>query len=103
ITASAIGNATEWFDYGIYAYGVSYIAESIFPGDAASTTLLAFMTFAVSFLVRPIGGLVWGAARRSHRTPTDIGDHHPALFCDRVVGARADGGPENDPGLLHRW
>ena len=24
ITASAIGNATEWFDYGIYAYGVSY-------------------------------------------------------------------------------
>jgi MFS family permease len=61
ITASAIGNATEWFDYGIYAYGVSYIAESIFPGDAASTTLLAFMTFAVSFLVRPIGGLVWAA------------------------------------------
>jgi MFS family permease len=60
ITASAIGNATEWFDYGIYAYGVSYIAESIFPGDAASATLLALMTFAVSFLVRPIGGLVWG-------------------------------------------
>jgi MFS family permease len=58
ITASAIGNATEWFDYGIYAYGVSYIAESIFPGDAASATLLAFMTFAVSFLVRPIGGVV---------------------------------------------
>jgi MHS family proline/betaine transporter-like MFS transporter len=60
ITASAIGNATEWFDYGIYAYGVSYIAESIFPGNAASATLLAFMTFAVSFLVRPVGGLVWG-------------------------------------------
>ena len=25
IAASALGNATEWFDYGIYAYGVTYI------------------------------------------------------------------------------
>jgi MFS family permease len=60
IAASAIGNATEWFDYGIYAYGVTYISAAIFPGDAASATLLALMTFAVSFLVRPLGGLVWG-------------------------------------------
>src|SRR3954465_603192 len=60
IAASAIGNATEWFDYGIYAYGVSYISAAIFPGDTQSATLLALMTFAVSFLVRPLGGLVWG-------------------------------------------
>jgi MFS transporter, MHS family, proline/betaine transporter len=60
IAASAIGNATEWFDYGIYAYGVTYISAAIFPGDAAHATLLALMTFAVSFLVRPLGGLVWG-------------------------------------------
>ena len=60
IAASAIGNATEWFDYGIYAYGVTYISAAIFPGDAAQATLLALMTFAVSFLVRPLGGLVWG-------------------------------------------
>ena len=60
IAASAIGNATEWFDYGLYAYGVSYIAAAIFPGDPASATLLALMTFAVSFLVRPLGGMVWG-------------------------------------------
>jgi MHS family proline/betaine transporter-like MFS transporter len=60
IAASAIGNATEWFDYGIYAYGVTYISAAIFPGDTQSATLLALMTFAVSFLVRPLGGLVWG-------------------------------------------
>lgn len=60
IGASAIGNATEWFDYGIYAYGVSYISAAIFPGDAANATLLALMTFAVSFLVRPLGGFFWG-------------------------------------------
>jgi len=60
ITASAIGNATEWFDYGLYAYGVSYISAAIFPGDGPTATLLALMTFAVSFLVRPLGGFVWG-------------------------------------------
>lgn len=60
VAASAIGNATEWFDYGIYAFGVSYISVAIFPGDTQSATLLALMTFAVSFLVRPLGGFVWG-------------------------------------------
>jgi len=60
ISASAIGNATEWFDYGIYAYGVSYIAAALFPGEAAEATLFALATFAISFLVRPLGGLFWG-------------------------------------------
>src|SRR4029078_13196386 len=60
VAASAIGNATEWFDYGIYAYGVTYISPAIFTGSAESASLLALMTFAVSFLVRPLGGLVWG-------------------------------------------
>src|SRR5262245_66274756 len=60
IAASALGNATEWFDYGIYAYGGTYISAAIFPGDTSTATLLALMTFAVSFLVRPLGGLIWG-------------------------------------------
>lgn len=60
ITASAIGNATEWFDYGVYAYGVTYISAAMFPGDTAQATLFALATFAISFLVRPLGGLFWG-------------------------------------------
>lgn len=60
VAASAIGNATEWFDYGIYAYGVTYISAAIFPGDAEEATLFALMTFAISFLVRPLGGFIWG-------------------------------------------
>jgi MFS transporter, MHS family, proline/betaine transporter len=60
IGASAIGNATEWFDYGIYAYGVTYIATALFPGSIADATLFALATFAISFLVRPLGGLFWG-------------------------------------------
>ncbi len=60
IGASAIGNATEWFDYGIYAYGVTYISAAFFPGSAEQATLFALATFAISFLVRPLGGLFWG-------------------------------------------
>ncbi|MET9018451.1 MFS transporter [Actinopolymorpha sp. NPDC004070] len=60
IAASAIGNGTEWFDYGIYSYGVIYISAAFFPGDTQNATLFALLTFAVSFLVRPLGGLIWG-------------------------------------------
>jgi MHS family proline/betaine transporter-like MFS transporter len=45
IAASAIGNATEWFDYGIYAYGVTYISAALFPGEAEDATLFALATF----------------------------------------------------------
>jgi MFS transporter, MHS family, proline/betaine transporter len=61
ITASAMGNATEWFDYGVYAYATVYIAANFFPSENPTTqTLSALLVFAVSFLIRPIGGLVWG-------------------------------------------
>ncbi|SDC84808.1 MFS transporter [Paraburkholderia lycopersici] len=60
IAAAALGNATEWFDYGIYAYGLAYISAALFPGSTASATLFALGTFAISFLIRPLGGLFWG-------------------------------------------
>lgn len=60
VAAAAIGNATEWFDYGIYAYGVTYVSAALFPGKAGEATLFALATFAISFLVRPLGGLFWG-------------------------------------------
>jgi MHS family proline/betaine transporter-like MFS transporter len=60
VAASAIGNATEWFDYGIYAYGVTYISAALFPGETQEATLFALATFAISFLVRPLGGVIWG-------------------------------------------
>lgn len=58
VAASAIGNATEWFDYGVYAVSVGYITHNFFPGEYG--TVLALATFAFSFLVRPLGGLFWG-------------------------------------------
>lgn len=60
VGASALGNAVEWFDYGIYAYGLTYISAALFPGDTQEAVLFALATFAISFLVRPLGGLFWG-------------------------------------------
>ena len=60
VGASALGNAVEWFDYGIYAYGVTYISAALFPGETEEAVLFALATFAISFLVRPLGGLFGG-------------------------------------------
>ena len=58
ITASALGNATEWFDYGVYAYVATEIGHNFFPGQYE--TLATLLVFAVSFVLRPLGGMVWG-------------------------------------------
>lgn len=61
IGASAMGNATEWFDYGVYAYAAVYIQDVFFPtGDQSTAALYTLLVFAVSFVVRPLGGLVLG-------------------------------------------
>jgi MHS family proline/betaine transporter-like MFS transporter len=56
---TAVGNFTEWYDFGAYSYVVVYIAQSFFPGSSLAT-LAAFIGLAISFLVRPIGGIIWG-------------------------------------------
>lgn len=59
--ASFIGNFVEWFDYASYGYLATIIAVVFFPKSDPTTGLLAaFAVFAISFIIRPIGGLVWG-------------------------------------------
>ncbi|MGW0246809.1 MFS transporter [Nocardia goodfellowii] len=58
VAASAMGNATEWFDYGVYAATATYLTQAFFPGELG--TLGTMLGFAVSFLLRPLGGMVWG-------------------------------------------
>ncbi|MFF8476528.1 glycine betaine/L-proline transporter ProP [Streptomyces sp. NPDC015414] len=59
--AAALGNAMEWYDFGIYSYLASTIGEVFFPSASGTAQLLSsFATFAVAFLVRPLGGMVFG-------------------------------------------
>jgi len=59
IGAAAMGNAVEWFDYGAYAYLTDHIANTLFPSDT-NGLLWTLLGFALSFLIRPLGGLFWG-------------------------------------------
>jgi MFS transporter, MHS family, proline/betaine transporter len=61
VGAAAVGNITEWFDFGVYAYLATTIEEQFFPPDnPALAQIGVFAGFAVSFLVRPLGGLFFG-------------------------------------------
>ncbi|MEV6791752.1 glycine betaine/L-proline transporter ProP [Streptomyces sp. NPDC051320] len=61
VKAASLGNAMEWFDFGIYSYLASTIGHVFFPSGSNTVELLSsFATFAVAFLVRPIGGMVFG-------------------------------------------
>ena len=60
-TASFIGNFIEWFDYASYGYLADVIGRVFFPDTDASVRLMStFAIFAMSFILRPIGGLIWG-------------------------------------------
>lgn len=60
--ASFVGNFVEWFDYASYGYFATVIAHAFFPEIAPTSALLAtFAVFAISFIIRPVGGIIWGA------------------------------------------
>ncbi len=61
ITAAALGNAMEWFDFGVYGFLAYVLGQVFFPDVSPSIQVIAALaTFSVPFLVRPLGGLVFG-------------------------------------------
>ena len=62
IAASAIGNFVEWFDFAVYGFLATIIANQFFASTSPSVALLkTFAVFAVAFALRPLGGIVFGA------------------------------------------
>lgn len=59
--AGAIGNVLEWYDFALYGYFAPVFASLFFPSDSPSVSLIsAFGVFAVGFLARPLGALLFG-------------------------------------------
>ncbi|TVT84577.1 MFS transporter [Pseudomonas sp. H3(2019)] len=55
------GHLIEWYDYGVYGFLAVYIGKAFFVSDDPTTSLLAsFAAFALSFFIRPLGGLFFG-------------------------------------------
>ena len=62
ITAAALGNAMEWFDFGVYGFVAYVLGQVFFPNADPSVQMIAALaTFSVPFLIRPLGGLFFGA------------------------------------------
>jgi len=62
VMASLIGTTIEWYDFFLYGSAAALIFNKLFfPSyDPAVGTLLAFATYAVGFIARPLGGIVFG-------------------------------------------
>jgi metabolite-proton symporter len=62
IVASLIGTSLEWYDFFIYGTAAALVFNQLFfpTFEPLVGTLLAFTTYAVGFIARPLGGLVFG-------------------------------------------
>ncbi len=62
VAASGIvGNVLEWYDFSLYGYLAPLTAPLFFPSDDPLTSLVqSFAVFAVGFLARPVGGIIYG-------------------------------------------
>jgi len=75
VIAANFGTFFEWFDLLVYAMFAITISKLFFPqGDEQSALLFSLMTFASSFLIRPVGAVVLGimADKLGRRTTLSI-------------------------------
>jgi metabolite-proton symporter len=62
VVASFVGTAIEWYDFFLYGTAAALVFPRLFfpTADPVTGTMAAFATYAVGFVARPIGGVVFG-------------------------------------------
>ena len=62
VFASLVGTAVEWYDFFLYGSAAALVFGALFfpESDPVTGTLLAFGTYALGFVARPLGGVVFG-------------------------------------------
>ncbi|BAL87601.1 putative MFS transporter [Actinoplanes missouriensis 431] len=62
VFASLVGTAVEWYDFFLYGSAAALVFGTLFfpQSDPVTGTLLAFGTYALGFVARPLGGVVFG-------------------------------------------
>ena len=62
VMASLIGTTIEWYDFFLYGSAAALVFNKLFfpEFDPLTGTLLAFATYALGFVARPVGGVVFG-------------------------------------------
>ncbi|MEV4251633.1 MFS transporter [Spirillospora sp. NPDC049652] len=62
VSASLIGTTIEWYDFFLYGSAAALVFNKLFfpKADPLTGTLIAFLTYAIGFAARPLGGVVFG-------------------------------------------
>lgn len=77
IIGSFLGNSLEWYDFFLYGTAAALVFGSLFfpvQDDPLISTLLAFSGFAVGFIARPLGGILFGHIGDKYSRKTTL--HH---------------------------
>jgi len=62
LVATGVGHFVEWFDFGLYGTLATFIALNFFTSqDPQAALLAAFAVFGAGFVMRPLGGMVFGS------------------------------------------
>jgi MFS family permease len=62
LTSSSIGSLIEWYDFFVFASAAALVFDRVFfpAADPLNGVLLSLMTYAIGFVTRPLGGVVFG-------------------------------------------
>ena len=119
VAASMAGTVVEWYEFFLYATAATLVFSKVFfpaTGNRDSTRIIAaFLTYAVGFVARPLGGIVFGhfgdkfgrknccsSAIILVGVATFLMGCLPTLRASRLLGAGAAGRPALHPGLRRR-
>jgi MHS family proline/betaine transporter-like MFS transporter len=97
VIAGVVGNMLEWYDFALFGFFARQIGTHFFPaGDPTASLLAAFGTFAAGFLMRPVGGALFGwIGDRFGRKEALIGSvlamAFPSFFIGLLPGAATIG------------
>lgn len=86
IVGASSGNLVEWFDFYVYSFCALYFAPVFFPsGDSTTQLLQTAGVFAAGFLMRPIGGWVFGYIADKHGRRTSMMISVCMMCCGSLV------------------
>ena len=97
VIAGVVGNMLEWYDFALFGFFAQQIGNHFFPaGDPTASLLAAFGTFAAGFIMRPVGGALFGwIGDRYGRKQALIGSvlamAFPSFFIGLLPGAATIG------------
>ena len=119
VTASMAGTVVEWYEFFLYASAATLVFGKLFfpnSGTELDGIIAAFVTYAVGFVARPIGGIVFGhfgdkfgRKQLLQLSIILVGVATFAMGClpdvpaDRLLGTGPPGLPALRPGLRRRW